>query len=136
LTIREAIPQSTVEHWLEARAYLQRHKHLTMFPDTGPLRRELYAKHLEFFRAGLYRRARAFLAGNRVGKSTAGSYEMALHLTGRYPKWWPGRRFKRPIKAWACGLTNEKVRDSLQLELCGQLVRDPSGSKCHAALKT
>jgi hypothetical protein len=23
-----------------------------LFPDTGPLRRELYTKHLEFFRSG------------------------------------------------------------------------------------
>lgn len=35
------------------------------FPDTGEFRRELYPKHLEFFRAGRYYRSRMFSAGNR-----------------------------------------------------------------------
>lgn len=41
----------------------------TMFPDTGPLRRELYKKHLEFFEAGKTKHERAFIAANRVGKA-------------------------------------------------------------------
>ncbi len=54
------------------------------FPDTGPLRRELYQKHLEFFRAGRTYRERCFMAANRVGKTEgAGGYEMTCHLTGR-----------------------------------------------------
>lgn len=100
-----------------------------LFPDDGPLRRDGYARHIEFFMAGAVRRTRCFLAGNRVGKSVAGCAEMAYHLTGRYPGWWKGKKFTRPIKAWACGLTNTKVRDSLQGELCGQVVRDPKGPK-------
>lgn len=54
---------------------------------------------------------------------------MSLHLTGRYPDWWQGKRFSSPIKAWAAGLTSVKVRDSLQMELLGQIVRDPNGPK-------
>src|ERR1035438_3818017 len=52
-----------------------RRKLLTYFPDTGPLRRELYQKHLEFFAAGPNYRERLMLAANRVGKCiTIGSY--------------------------------------------------------------
>jgi len=94
------------------------------FPSQGRFRRELYPKHLEFFEAGRTRRARAFVAGNQVGKSTTGAYETALHLTGRYPAWWTGKRFYHPIKAWAAGLTGPKVRDSVQAELMGQLARE------------
>ncbi len=39
------------------------------YPDTGPLRRSLYQKHLEFFRAGAKYRERCFMAANRVGKT-------------------------------------------------------------------
>lgn len=75
----------------------------TYYPDEGPLRRELYAKHLQFFAAGLEHRERAAIAANRVGKSEGiGAYEVTLHLTGLYPDWWPGYRFDRPTN-WLCG---------------------------------
>ena len=99
----------------------RRNKILTVFPDTGPLRRELYTKHVEFFHAGADYRERLFLAANRVGKSVAGSYEMTLHLTGKYPDWWAGRRFDHPVSAWAAGDTSETVRDIIQLELLGDI---------------
>src|SRR5688572_17268819 len=86
-----------------------------LFPDEGPLRRELYVKHLEFFKAGLNYRERCFMAGNRVGKTISGSYETTCHLTGEYPKWWQGRVFPHPIRAWAAGKTNETTRDIIQL---------------------
>ncbi len=74
------------------------------YPDTGPLRRSLYQKHLEFFRAGRTYRERCFIAANRVGKTEgAGGHEMTCHLTGRYPDWWEGRRFSGPVRAWAAG---------------------------------
>lgn len=93
-----------------------------LFPDTGPLRRELYVKHMEFFTAGETHRERCFMAANRVGKTVAGGYETTAHLTGLYPEWWPGRTFKRPIRAWAAGDTNETTRDIIQLELLGNVV--------------
>lgn len=97
-----------------------RRKLYTYFPDTGPLRRELYPQHLEFFRLGREYPTRAFMAGNRVGKTEGGGgYELTLHLTGRYPDWWEGRRFEHPIDAWAAGDTKETVRDILQLKLVG-----------------
>ncbi len=91
------------------------------FPDTGPLRRELYAKHLEFFRLGATKRERLFLAANRVGKTEgAGGYELACHLTGNYPAWWTGRRFARANNWWAAGDTRQTVRDILQRKLLGR----------------
>lgn len=128
-------PLAAIEAELARRA---RNKIATYFPETGPLRRELYAKHLAFFAAGgrhkpmhgcpedcdgKGHRERCFMAGNRTGKSEAGAYETTLHLTGRYPDWWTGRRFREPIGAWACGMTNIKTRDSVQEKLLGKIVR-------------
>lgn len=60
------------------------------------------------------------MAGNRVGKTeSAGGYETTLHLTGRYPDWWPGFRFPRAISAWVAGKTSETVRDILTVVLLG-----------------
>jgi phage terminase large subunit-like protein len=105
-----------------------------LYPDDGPLRRELYPKHLAFFAAGgkhdpietwcpdgcdgSPHRERLALCANRVGKTMGmGGYELTLHLTGRYPEWWPGYRFDRPIEAWAAGKTNETTRDIIQREV-------------------
>lgn len=84
--------------------------------------RHLYAKHMEFFTVGATVRARCFMAANRVGKTfSAGGYEMTCHLTGKYPEWWPGRRFRHPIRAWACGKTFETTRDIVQTTLLGEI---------------
>lgn len=96
-------------------------KLLTYFQDTGPLRRELYAKHLEFFEAGRIQMERAAIAANRVGKTTLSAFETTLHLTGRYPEWWVGRRFDHPVEWWAASDTGETTRDILQLELMGKI---------------
>lgn len=93
----------------------------SLFPDKGPLRRELYVKHMEFFQAGDKYRERCFMAGNRVGKTVAGSYETTCHLTGIYPDWWDGRKFRAPIRAWVAGKTNETTRDIIQQELLGNI---------------
>jgi phage terminase large subunit-like protein len=90
-----------------------------MFPEHGPLRRELYPKHLEFFAAGATETERCFMAGNRIGKTEAGAYETTLHLTGRYPGWWEGRRFQAPVTAWVAGETHTTVREILQEKLLG-----------------
>lgn len=80
-----------------------------------------YAKHMAFMAAGAEYRQRLFMAGNRVGKTEgAGGYEMALHLTGKYPDWWRGRRFDRAVVAWAAGDTRETTRDILQKKVIGE----------------
>lgn len=92
------------------------------YPEEGPLRRDLYPKHMRYFEAGATYRERVVIAANRVGKTEGiTGYELALHLTGRYPNWWVGRRFTRPIKAWAAGTTAETTRDILQRKLLGPL---------------
>jgi phage terminase large subunit-like protein len=90
-----------------------------MYPDEGPLRRELYPKHLEFFAAGAIHQERAFIAGNRVGKTAAGSYEVACHAIGYYPHWWIGKRFDRAVSIWVAGEDTKAVRESLQETLFG-----------------
>ena len=70
---------------------------------------------------------RLLMAGNRIGKSFSGASETALHLTGLYPEWWQGKRYKQPITAWCGGVSNETVRDILQSELLGT-PGDPAAS--------
>ncbi|MDA2934283.1 terminase family protein [Acidobacteria bacterium AH-259-D05] len=90
------------------------------YPDEGPLRRELYPKQLAYFKAGKKHRERIFLAANRVGKTLGvGAFEVTLHLTGKYPDWWEGRRFNHPVKAWAAGDTSKTVRDIIQEKMLG-----------------
>lgn len=89
------------------------------FPDSGPLRRELYPKHLAFFEAGNEHRERLFMAGNRVGKTIAGGYEVTCHLTGKYPHWWVGRKFDRSVKVLAAGDTRATTRDIIQEKMLG-----------------
>jgi phage terminase large subunit-like protein len=103
----------------EERARFNRFRDL--FPDEGPLRRELYQRHMEFFEVGRTFRERCFLAANRVGKTVGAGYETTCHLTGLYPPWWPGRRFRKPIRAWVAGATNETTRDIIQTELLGDV---------------
>ena len=99
----------------------------TLYPEDGPLSRHNYPKHMAFFRAGAVHNERAFLAANRIGKTEGvGGFELTLHATGVYPRWWEGRRFDRPIKAWAAGDTNQTVRDIIQAKLLGPV--DDKGS--------
>lgn len=106
----------------EAKAKLAQQKLFDYYPEDGPLRRELYEKHMEFFAAGEMYRERCFMAANRIGKTEgAGGYEVTLHLTGLYPDWWEGRRFDRPVRAWMAGKTNETTRDILQRKMLGEV---------------
>lgn len=56
---------------------------------------------------------------HNTGKTTCVCYETTLHLIGVYPPWWNGRRFDRPITAWAAGVDTKAVRESLQPKLLG-----------------
>jgi phage terminase large subunit-like protein len=79
-----------------------------------------YPRQREFFDMGRTKRERLLIAGNQNGKTHAGGYEAALHLTGDYPDWWNGRRFDRPTKGWIAGETSLAVRDIQQKKLCGE----------------
>src|ERR1017187_7294555 len=111
------LPRDGIAREIASRLQTKLH---TVFPDAGPFRRELYPKQLEFFLAGRDHREVAFIAGNRCGKSEAGAYQTTLHLTGRYPDWWVGRRFYKPVNAWVPSDTNQTTRDILQAKLLGR----------------
>ena len=83
-----------------------------------------YPKQAQFHEAGAQHRERLFMAGNRVGKTLCGAAEMAMHLTGNYPEWWKGKRFDKPIRAWAAGVTNQSTRDVVQEKLLGPPLRE------------
>lgn len=98
------------------------------YHEVGKLKyypRHLYPRHLEHFKAGRTFRERCFMAANRVGKTVAGAFEVTCHLTGIYPSWWEGRVFRRPVRVWVAGDTNETTRDVLQIEqLLGPVIYD------------
>lgn len=96
-------------------------KLFTFYPDEGPLRRELYQKHTEFFGAGDKFLERGAIAANRTGKTTLSVYETTCHLTGLYPSWWKGKRFDHAVNWWAASDTSETTRDILQLEFMGPI---------------
>lgn len=79
-----------------------------------------YPKQTQFFEQGATCRERLFKAGNQLGKTEAGAFEAACHLTGIYPQWWKGRRFDKPVKGWLAGETSLLARDVLQKKLCGE----------------
>jgi len=59
------------------------------------------------------------MAGNQLGKTLAGGAEWAIHLTGRYPDWWQGKVFNKPVRMWAAGVTGLSTRDNPQRILVG-----------------
>ena len=103
-----------------------------------------YPKQLEFHAAGKDHRERLLMAGNQVGKTWSMGFELAMHLTGRYPgpgeifypdtpgmreaglvgqdvypEGWPGYRFDRAIWVWASSVSGEATRDNPQRILVG-----------------
>lgn len=84
---------------------------------------EPYPKQREFHAAGgpLTVRERLLKAGNQVGKTWCAGFEHAMHLTGRYPDWWPGTTFDEPVIGWAASETGQGTRDTVQRILLGQV---------------
>lgn len=62
---------------------------------------------------------RALIAANKIGKTFCAAMEVAMHVTGRYPEWWKGHRYSRPVTVMCAGNTNDTTRDILQTELFG-----------------
>lgn len=79
-----------------------------------------YTRQREFHAVGAEHRERLLMAGNQLGKTFCGGAEAAYHLTGRYPGWWTGRRWDRPVRAWAGSKTSEVTRDGVQRILVGE----------------
>lgn len=79
-----------------------------------------YPKQAEFHARGATHRERLFRAGNQLGKTWSSAYEIAYHLTGRYPPWWRGRRWARAVVGWAIGQSMQSTRDTMQRLLMGR----------------
>lgn len=96
-------------------------KRASLFPATGPFRRELYPKQMKFFEVGKDYPVVIFEAANQTGKSTAAMYEVSLHLDGEYPDWWPGHKFDKPITCWMVGYSSETVKKVIQKKMLGEV---------------
>lgn len=83
-----------------------------------------YSKQREFHKAGATFRERLFMAGNQLGKTVAGAAEAAMHLTGRYPDWWEGHRFTKPVVMLAGSESYELTRDGIQRLMVGPPERE------------
>jgi phage terminase large subunit-like protein len=107
-----------------------------------------YRWQQKFHFAGPENPERMLMAANRVGKTTDGGAETALHMTGLYdelprharymeflpngerhpnageliwPEGWKGVRFNKPVLAWTGSPTNETSKGIVQTELLGGL---------------
>jgi phage terminase large subunit-like protein len=118
----DQIPDINLKDILDEQQRRKYNKLAYFFPEKGAHRRELYPKHLEFIKSTADFRESCFMAANRVGKSETGAFAVAVWLTGLYPEWWQGKKFKGAINCLAAGETGKLVRDSLQRKLLG----DPS----------
>jgi len=93
----------------------------SVFPAEGPFSRTRYSKHMQFFKAGATHRFRVLGGGNGSGKSFTVSTELDFHMTGEYPDWWEGYRFKKSIKVWVICESGSLWRDSMQQALLGSV---------------
>ena len=84
-------------------------------PDNG----SPYIWQADFHNKGALYPERALIAANQVGKTRPCGAEVAEHLTGWYPPWWEGHRFKEPISCIIAGVTNEMLRDHPQKAVFG-----------------
>ncbi len=91
----------------------ERRKRTNRLADYRP-----YPKQLEFH--ALTTRESALIAANQVGKTWGEAFEMAMHLTGRYPDWWVGHRWTVPIVCIVGSKSGQLLRDGAQRVLCGR----------------
>lgn len=92
------------------------------------LRYRPYSWQREFHDAGVTHRERMLMAANRVGKTFSAAAEVAYHATGKYPEWWQGKRFTKPVLIWTGSVTNEASRDVVQKELLGEPAESFTGA--------
>ncbi len=116
------ITDKDIKAELERRKYAKFERHFT-----GQFSIDKYPKHQQFLANTNKYRESCMLAANRVGKSETGAYALTCWLTGIYPDWWTGKRFKKPITAIAAGETAKLVRDSLQAKMLGEITAIGTG---------
>jgi phage terminase large subunit-like protein len=78
-----------------------------------------YRKQAEFHACGASNDEVLFMAANQIGKTWAGGFETAMHLTGRYPDWWVGKTFPKAIRSMAGSESSELTRKGVQRILMG-----------------
>ena len=127
--IRRALRYVLDEHNLTAEALrLMDHATQEQLQDLAmSIADDMQYNQLRYFRPFEHQRKffvtttdrRGILAANRIGKTVSTCYETALHLTGRYPDWWQGKRFDKPITAMVAGESWGQVALVLQAELLG-----------------
>lgn len=86
-----------------------------------------YEKQRQFHEAGAHYRERLLMAGNQLGKTYSAAAEHAFHATGKYPKDWKGKVFKKAPLIWCAGVTGEVVRDTIQRLLIGDVANPGTG---------
>lgn len=79
-----------------------------------------YGKQAEFHALGATKRERMLAAGNQLGKTFSAASEVAIHLTGRYPADWLGKRFDRANHWLAGSESGELTRRGVQRLLLGK----------------
>src|ERR1700694_1720699 len=119
-------PARTVKLARQALTSAEFRKRFHLLDFWGPA--ELYPPQLEFFAKGATHRQRLIRGGNQVGKSFGCALEDAWHLTGQYPSWWRGRRFKKPVRAWVVGHSLHSVRDGGKKQLTAKQGEFGSGT--------
>lgn len=109
------MPTETLQQVYDRLSRLDEYRRFNQF-----LLYEPYPKQRDFLDMGSEKTERLLMAGNQLGKTFTGAYEASVHATGRYPAWWKGRRWDRPVKGWVLGETSLLTRDTPQKYLCGE----------------
>jgi len=105
---------------LEKMEQTVKHERISlMFPDKGPLRRELYTETVAWLNATAHFQELVLFGGNRSGKTETGAFAVTQWATGEYAHWWQGKRFPGPTTGVVAGKDGKTVRDSVQVKLLG-----------------
>ena len=110
-----ALPRAELKALASQIALLEKRQNENQIQHYRP-----YPKQSDFHARGKTHDERLLMAANQVGKTLAAGAELSYHLTGDYPDWWQGRRWDRPTRWWAAGVTQESTRDNPQRILMGE----------------
>jgi phage terminase large subunit-like protein len=88
-------------------------------PDEGDFARHLFPKHVDFCNATADEMLCTIFGANRSGKSMLLAYIVSCFAMGKYPTWWKGRKFEKPVRIWVAGQTMDLVKESTMLYLFG-----------------
>lgn len=83
---------------------------------------------LDFMNASATHRENGLVASNRPGKTMTAAQIVSMHMTGLYPDYYEGKRFKKPVLVWTGSPTNETSRDIVQKELLGGVTKETLGT--------